>query len=466
MPTHCHSRLSRVRGFTLIELLSTIALLAVVSVIALFYVPSYISWAQNTADQRTLLVLNDALTRYKTEGGNVSALTIGAPIGHVISAMQTPVTWAGMTQQFIQTGVTYPGRSLQATGNGAQYHFVQYNSYTDPALVPGTPTNRNYYGAGVGYMANQSAQAYTINITASSGFYAVQLAGGAKTVYASGSHNFGAADSITFWACVGPAGADTGTNSLPSGNITGVVCGSQQLTSLDLSGIGSSLTTLGITPNPLTSINISGCSGLTGQLWWSYGANITAQLTSLKVAGCSGITALGCDGHNLTSINLSGCTALTAFYCSSNQLTSIDISSCPNLAIFSCDHNQISALDVSGHALITSLGITPNPLTSVNLSGCTGLTGFISINYPSGTTTPLTYLNVSGCAGITGLGCQDNSLLSLNASGCTALTSIYGRNNQFGNINITGDHALPASSTNSSTTFQVQGNPSVTITGP
>jgi prepilin-type N-terminal cleavage/methylation domain-containing protein len=139
----CHS--SHRSGFTLIELLATIAIVAVIVVSALFYIPSYISWAQQNADQQTLAVLNDALTRYKNEGGNVGALTLGAPLGHILTAMQTPVTWAGMTHQFLNTGFTYPARSLQATGNGAQFVFYQYNSYTGTPHAVGAPTTQMLY---------------------------------------------------------------------------------------------------------------------------------------------------------------------------------------------------------------------------------------------------------------------------------------------------------------------------------
>ena len=443
---------SPVKAFTLVELLAMIAIGAVLATAALFYTVSYVQYAKDTANKQTLVVLNDALTRYKCGGGNMNQLTLGAPIGHVITALQTAVTWAGLKQQFLNTGQTYPSSALQALGSGAQYQFYSYNGYTPQAPAFGTPTNLYPYGSGVGYMANGSAQAYTnVNITASSGFYAVKLSSGATTVYTSGiNHSFGTADSITFRACAGPAGADNGTNSVASGNITVLVCNTNQLTSLDLSGFGSSLTSITPQANPYTSVNLHGCSGLTGTLWWNSPTGwTTAQLTSLNVAGCSNITALYCNGNNLTSLDLTGCTSLATLQCYGNQITS---------------------LDVSGHRALTTFnfgGGTPLlPLTSLNLSGCTGLTGSLFINYPGNVSAQLTSLNVSGCTGITYLACTGNSLPSLNASGCTNLSTLSCINNQLGNINITGDTALPASSTNNSTTFRVQNNPSVTITGP
>lgn len=127
-------------GFTLVELMGTIAIVAALIAVAMFFVGGYVSWAKQTSDQQTLTVLNDALSRYKGEGGDVTALTAGAPVGDVISALQTSVNWAGTNHQFLKTGVTYPARSLSVIGAGQQYVFTGYNSYTG---LPGGVTNPN-----------------------------------------------------------------------------------------------------------------------------------------------------------------------------------------------------------------------------------------------------------------------------------------------------------------------------------
>ena len=121
------------RAFTLVELLSVIAIIAILGTAASFFTASYISWSQNVSDQRTLTVLNDALTRYKCEGGSMATLYGGAPVGSVISAMQTAVTWGGMGHQFLQPGVTYPARSLSVLGTGAQYRFTRFNTFANEA---------------------------------------------------------------------------------------------------------------------------------------------------------------------------------------------------------------------------------------------------------------------------------------------------------------------------------------------
>jgi len=118
-------------AFTLIELMVTISIAAALIVAALFFYFSIIPWAQNTVDKHTYTILNDTLTRYKTEGGGVNGLTAGASVNRVISQMQTAITWCGIRHQFLDLGVTYHGRSIGSTGTGAQYHFSRFNSYSD-----------------------------------------------------------------------------------------------------------------------------------------------------------------------------------------------------------------------------------------------------------------------------------------------------------------------------------------------
>lgn len=118
------------QSFTLVELLSAIAILGALVAGATLFTVGYVSWSKQIADKQTLTVLNDALTRYKTQGGGVSALTSGAPIANVLARLGQTTTWGNITHQFLQSGKTYPGRSLYAKGTGAQYRFTAFNTYT------------------------------------------------------------------------------------------------------------------------------------------------------------------------------------------------------------------------------------------------------------------------------------------------------------------------------------------------
>ncbi len=121
---------SSTRSFTLIELLAGIAILAALVTAGVMFTSGYVSWSKQIADQQTLTVLNDALTRYKTQGGNVNALTSGALMRNVIGRLGQTISWGNVSHQFLQVGKTYPARSLYAKGTGSQYRFTAFNTYT------------------------------------------------------------------------------------------------------------------------------------------------------------------------------------------------------------------------------------------------------------------------------------------------------------------------------------------------
>ena len=121
------------KAFTLLELLVTITIIAALVAGVIVVVPSFISWAKSNADKQTYTILNDALSRYKTEGGSVSALTASSDIGALLARMQAGVTWGNRFHQFLSKGVTYPARSISASGVAAQYKFTRYNTYDSTA---------------------------------------------------------------------------------------------------------------------------------------------------------------------------------------------------------------------------------------------------------------------------------------------------------------------------------------------
>jgi hypothetical protein len=120
-----------------------VLIIAALIVGAMFCFISVASWSQTVVSQQKYTVLNDALTRYKGEGGNINALTVGAPWSDVITTLQTPVVWAGVSHQFLNSGFTCPGRSISVVGSGQQYQITRYNSFTSQAggFGPGTITN-------------------------------------------------------------------------------------------------------------------------------------------------------------------------------------------------------------------------------------------------------------------------------------------------------------------------------------
>jgi hypothetical protein len=103
--------------------------------------------------------------------------------------------------------------------------------------------------------------------------------------------------------------------------------------------------------------------------------------------------------------------------------------------------DNITSFDFSQLTQLQSVAFSWEPaLTSVNLSGFPSLRQIAVMNIPA--------------------------LTSIDASNCPSLTIFWCLYDNLGTINITHDYALPAPSSDFSTTFILMGNPGVTITGP
>jgi len=132
------------RAFTLMEIAMAGAIIVALFAIIIPGIVSYVQQAQRTADKQTLTVLNDALSYYKTRGGDIDALTLGAPIGNVIERLRTPATWVTGEVQFLNSGVTYQAASLDAVGEGVSYSFFRYNTYEMEGVADNNLTTKDY----------------------------------------------------------------------------------------------------------------------------------------------------------------------------------------------------------------------------------------------------------------------------------------------------------------------------------
>ncbi len=110
----------------------------IVLTIAGVFIASYVSSAKQIADKTTLRTLNDALNRYKNEGGSLAALTAEANPLHVINLLKTPVSWWGLNHIFLNQAFTCSASSLAAQGEGKSFRFYRYKSYD--ALAKGDDT--------------------------------------------------------------------------------------------------------------------------------------------------------------------------------------------------------------------------------------------------------------------------------------------------------------------------------------
>ena len=150
---------------------------------------------------------------------------------------------------------------------------------------------------------------------------------------------------------------------------------------------------------PLTSLNLAGCTGLTGDL----AALAGMELTHLNLAGCNNLQSLnGLEGLPLKSLSLPAVKSMRG-----------------NLTFLR--RMKLTSLTVTGD--ITSLdGIQGMPLETLTVYNCRKLLGDLSALKEL----PLARLSISGC-GINSLnGIQRLKLTSLTLSGCNYLRSLRG----------------------------------------
>ena len=454
---------------------------------------NYVTWARNTSDKQTYTILNDALTRWKTEGGNVGVLTVGTPVGEVLRYMLSPITLAGnMSHTCLRPGSTYPAKSIVAAGNHAQYYFAQYNSYNDGTVALGTPTSQYPYGQGVCYLANDGSSDYNFGVTSTTGWIAVKA--GNSTLISDGSMGGdwvpGGYASITFWSCIGSGP----TPAAPSGTITQIdVTGEQvadfggcNLTGINVSGL-TSLNYLDVSGNASITGSVGTLNSLysglptttNGQLFvnddslaatgsdtviavakgWSCDAPSPGTPSAASYPGTGG-AIMGNGGAQAYSPCILTTTGFVAYQPQGGSAVMAPASA--NITIPACNFLTVWSVDANGKASgnILQLNCSSTKLTSLDVSKCTGLYSLVCCF-----NNQLTSLDVSGLTSLTGVNCSANQLTLVNASGCTSLTSFYCQNNNLGTINVSGDSQLPLHSTNGSTLFQVQGNPSVSFIG-
>ena len=127
-----------------------------------------------------------------------------------------------------------------------------------------------------------------------------------------------------------------GTKVILKGNITGLSCSDNQLTSLNVQGL-TALQKLSCGGNKLTELNVQGLTALQ-ELWCSGN-----QLPELNVQGLTALQKLECRDNQLTELNVQGLTALQKLDCWKNQLTELNVQSCTALKDLYCYSNQLNA---------------------------------------------------------------------------------------------------------------------------
>ena len=206
-------------------------------------------------------------------------------------------------------------------------------------------------------------------------------------------------------------------------NVTRLRCGSNDLTSLDVSN-NLALAYLDCSYNDLTFINISNNINL--EYFSCYGNNIA----SLDISKNLDLNTLIIGANALTSIDVTQHTALSYLNARDNLLTNVDVSNNFNLLELDVSVNLLTSLNVSNNIHLTELNCYINDILSLDVTNNTALT---SLNCDRN---ELTVLDVTQNTALTRIDCDTNAIEQLDVSNCTQLTQLYVYNNSLAFLDI------------------------------
>ncbi len=179
--------------------------------------------------------------------------------------------------------------------------------------------------------------------------------------------------------------------------MTGLNCGENQLTELDISK-NMKLGNLYCNNNQLKALDISENTNL------SYLLCEENELTKLDVSKNTELIQLRCFSNQLTELDVSKNTALKILYCENNQLTALDVSKNTALETLTCNNNQLTSLDVSKNTELVMLYCPDNQLTELDVTHNTALVRLRCFS------NRLTALDVSKNTELKFLYCYENQL--------------------------------------------------------
>ena len=200
------------------------------------------------------------------------------------------------------------------------------------------------------------------------------------------------------------------------------------ISSIDLSRF-SRLERAFLNDNNLTSVDVTGLDSI--QRLWLRGNRIT-QITGLRDIGDT-IVSLNLRTNRLSSIDLSGLTGLRQLYLSDNRLTAVDVSALTQLEVLWLDNGSTSpgsTPDPAYQNQITALGRLPRFLADLRLAGnpltapvtVASRTGLRKLYVSGGQIAGLS--QVAGLTGLTELGLTDMGLTSADLSNLSRLSAL------------------------------------------
>lgn len=232
-------------------------------------------------------------------------------------------------------------------------------------------------------------------------------------------------------------------------NLESLDCSYNKIASLNLAS-NTKLTTVSAATNLLESV-ILPSSVTTLDL-------SNNKLSTVDVSKMKGLTSLNVSINKLGSLNVSQNTALTELLCLNNNLVSLDVTKLPALEELNCSKNQIESLDLSKNTALTTLDVSNNALTKLDVTKCTELEALACND------NQLTKLYITGLSKLPALNCSNNALTELNLAGCTSLTDLDCSNNALTALNITPAQELQSlnCSNNALTMLDISNNAALT----
>ena len=129
--------------------------------------------------------------------------------------------------------------------------------------------------------------------------------------------------------------------------LTGLCCSGLQFSAIIWGdNVKSNLTWLEYTNSQLTELDLSDFTSLENLYC---GSN---RLTSLDLSYNPKLMILNCSDNQLTELDLSNNAALTQLWCEKNRLMELDLSALVNLNMLSCNDNFISTLNISQSPIV------------------------------------------------------------------------------------------------------------------
>jgi hypothetical protein len=219
----------------------------------------------------------------------------------------------------------------------------------------------------------------------------------------------------------------------------------------------ASITSLSVFSSSIT--DLTGIQDFKALTTLACGSN---QLTTLDVSKNTALTYVSCTSNQLTTLDFSKNLALATLYCYSNKLTSIDVSKNVALTYLDCSYNQLSALDVSKNVTLGKLYCNNNKLLSLNLKNgkntlITGLSLTGNANLYCILVDDVTYSNANwtkdATASFNSVECIALALTTNNFAVESKGETCLGSNNGEINITATATYAYKASINGQSFTF-------------